>query len=41
MEKFPKGEMGWVNETTVKEYIARNYVPKEVLSNAIRENQNL
>ena len=29
MEKFPKGEMGWVNETTVKEYIDRNYVPKD------------
>ena len=29
MEKFPKGEMGWVNEITVKEYIDRNYVPKE------------
>ena len=41
MEKFPKGEMGWVNETTVKEYIDRNYVPKKVLSIAIRENQNL
>ena len=29
MEKFPKGEMGWVNKITVKEYIDRNYVPKE------------
>ncbi len=29
MEKFPKGEMGWVSESTVKEYIDRNYVPRE------------
>ena len=29
MEKFPKGEMGWISESTVKEYIDRNYVPQE------------
>lgn len=41
MEKFPQGEMGWVSKSEVQDYIARNYVPKEVFSNAIRENQNL
>ena len=30
MEKFPKGEMGWVSKSEVQDYIARNYVPKEV-----------
>ena len=29
MEKFPKGEMGWVEAQEVKEYINRNYVPKD------------
>ena len=30
MEKFPQGEMGWVSKSEVQDYIARNYVPKEV-----------
>lgn len=33
MEKFPKGEMGWVSESAVKEYIDRNYIPRERYGN--------
>lgn len=29
MEKFPKTEFGMVNETTVKDYIKRNYISKK------------
>jgi hypothetical protein len=33
MEKFPKGEMGWVSEADVKEYIIRNYIPRVMYEN--------
>lgn len=33
MEKFPKGEMGWISIELVKEFIERNYVPKERYEN--------
>ena len=41
MEKFPKGEMGWVSESIVKEYIDRNYVPKERYNKKLKENIDL
>lgn len=41
MEKFPKGEMGWVSKDAVKEYIARNYVPNERYSKKVKENIEL
>lgn len=41
MENFPKDEMGWVSKSAVKEYIDRNYVPKDRYYKKLKENIDL